>query len=58
MGHCLMHSASNGKRSFALKVVVPAHRALIVRVSINDNLIDDACLAPRLDFLASHPFAL
>ena len=29
----------------AFKVVVPAHRALIVRVSVNDDLIDDARLA-------------
>jgi len=39
---------------FALKVEVPAHRALIVRVSVNDDFIDDARLAPRLDFLATH----
>jgi hypothetical protein len=43
-----------GEAQFAFKVVVPAHRALIVRVCVNDNLIDDARLAPRLDFLANH----
>ena len=42
----------------ALKVVVPTHRALIVRVGVNDDLIDDPRLALRLCFLANQLEAL